>query len=193
MKETAIIGLICVSLLVSAPSGATTVLHQSFPALVQQADTIVVGTVAAMTAEWEATRERPYTFITFTDLDVRKGPASETVTLQMLGGPEPDGNILTLSGVPAFHPGDRFLLFLTGNGPLAVPRVGLGQGAYRVVFDPDRDAAVVYTHTMQPLTALPAKRSGVVFDRLSTPGGASAAPLALAPLLQALAREGPHD
>ena len=125
MTKTAIIGLACVSLLASAPSWGTTVLHQSFPDLVQQADTIVVGTVSAITAEWDATHERPYTFVTFTDLDVRKGPARETLTLQMLGGPDPDGNILKISGVPDFHLGDRFLLFITGNEHIAVPLVGM--------------------------------------------------------------------
>ena len=46
---------------------------------------------------------------------------------------------------------------------------------------------------MQPLTALPAKRSGVVYDSLSTQVDASADPLALDTLLQAIVQEGPHD
>ena len=176
-------------LLVGTPGHATTVLEQSFPDLVQQADTIVVGTVSAIEAEWDATHERPYTFVTFTDLDIRKGPAQDTLTLRFLGGPDPDGNVLTISGVPDFHLGDRLVLFIAGNEHYAVPLVGLWQGLYRVVFDPDRDEDVLYTSAMQPLTELPTHRGGVVYDALSTEVDAAADPLALDTLLQAIAQE----
>lgn len=185
--------LVCL-VLAGSPGHATTVLHQSFPELVQQADTIVVGTVSAIEAEWDATHERPYTFVTFTDLDVRKGSARDTLTLRFLGGPDPDGNILKISGVPDFHLGDRLVLFIAGNEHYAVPLVGMWQGIYRVVFDPDRDEDVLYTHTMQPLTALPAKRGGVVYDQaLTQMSKGSAAPLALDTLLEAINEEVAHD
>ena len=184
--------LLCL-VLVGSPGYATTVLHQSFPDLVQKADTIVVGTVSAIEAEWDVTRERPYTFVTFTDLDVRKGAAGGTLTLRLLGGPDPDGNILTISGVPDFHLGDRLVLFIAGNERYAVPLVGLWQGLYRVVFDPDRNEDVLYTHARQPLTALPAARGGMVYDHLAAPLDATASPLALGTLLQAIEEEADND
>ena len=185
-----VLALLCIT----APSAATTVLQQSFPDLVQKADTIVVGTVSATAAEWDAATERPYTFVTFTDLDIRTGPARDTLTLRFLGGPDPDGNILTISGVPAFHLGDRLVLFIAGNEHYAVPLVGMWQGLYRVVFDPDREEDVLYTSAMQPLTALPATEGGVVYDALSTQVEPTAAdPLALDSLLQAIDQEVAHD
>ena len=186
-----VLALLCIT----APSAATTVLQQSFPDLVQKADTIVVGTVSAIEAEWDAAHERPYTFVTFTDLEIRKGHANqETLTLRFLGGPDPDGNILEIAGVPAFHLGDRLLLFIARNAHVAVPLVGLWQGVYHVVFDPERDEDVVYTHTMQPLTALPAKRGGVVYDHALTQMSATpAVPLALDTVLEAIEQEVQHD
>lgn len=185
-------GLLAV-LLSNASVWATTVLHQSFPDLVQKADTIVVGTVSAIEAEWDAARERPYTFVTFIDLDIRKGSARDTLTLRFLGGPDPDGNILKISGVPDFHLGHRLVLFIAGNEHYAVPLVGMWQGMYRVVFDPERNAEVLYTSTMHPLTTLPAKEGGVVYSPLSTPRDTSADPLALDTLLRAIDQEVAHD
>ena len=173
-----------------APLGhATTVLHQSFANLVEKAEIIAVGTVSAIEAEWDATHERPYTFVTFTDLDVRKGETGETLTLRVLGGSAPDGRRLRLSGVPAFHLGDRFLLFVVGNERRAVPLVGLWQGAYRVVFDAEREEDVVYTHAMQPLTALPSQQrdATVVYDPMVAPLEGDA--LSLTAVLEAVAKE----
>lgn len=184
--------LLCL-LLVGSPGHATTVLHQSFPELVQKADTIVVGTVSTIAAEWDAAAERPYTFVTFSDLDIRKGSAQATLTLRLLGGPDPDGNILTISGVPEFHLGDRLVLFIAGNDHYAVPLVGLWQGLYRVVYDPGRDEDVLYTSARQPLTALPAKQGGVVYDPLSTQVDTERSPLTLDAVLEAIAEEVAHD
>ena len=184
--------LLCL-VLIGSPVSATTVLHQSFPDLVEKADTIVVGTVSAIEAEWNAVHKRPYTVVTFTDLDVRKGTARDTLTLRLLGGPDPDGNILKISGVPDFHLGDRLVLFIAGNEHYAVPLVGMWQGMYRVVFDPERNAEVLYTSTMHPLTALPAKEGGIVYSPLSTPRDTSADPLALDTLLRAIDQEVAHD
>ena len=179
--------LVSVPLLTTA-SWATTVLRQSFPDLVQKADTIAVGTVSAIAAEWDATTQRPYTLVTFTDLDVRKGAAQDTLTLRFLGGPDPDGNILTISGVPQFHLGDRMVLFVVGNNHQAIPLVGLWQGLYRVVFDPDRDEEIMYTHDMRPLATLPQQQGGVVYDHMAHPLGDApvTAPLALDDVLQAI-------
>ena len=195
MVKTAIVGLAFASLfLAAAPGWTTTVLEQSFPDLVQKAETIVVGTVSAIATDWDAATETPYTLVTVTDLDIRKGPARETLTVRLLGGPDPDGTTLQVAGMPSFHLGDRVVLFLAGNDHYAVPLVGLWQGMYRVVYDPNRDADVLYTHARQPLTALPARRDGVVYERHSTRvEEPTADPLALDTLLQAIDQEMAHD
>ena len=142
--------------LIGLPAWATTVLEKSFADLVQEADTIVVGTVSTVEAEWDADSETPFTLVTFTDLDILKGETDpEALTLRFLGGPRPDGTVIQIAGVPQFTVGERRVLFVAGNDHFAVPLVGVWQGVYRVVFDPERDTDTLYTHDMQPLTALP--------------------------------------
>ena len=165
MIKTAIIGLAFASLLATTQGEATTVLQYSFSDLVQQAETVVIGTVSAIEAEWDAARELPYTLVTLTTLDILKGESSQTaLTLRFLGGPNPDGMILQLAGVPDFSIGDRNVLFVTGNNHYAVPLVGLWQGVYQVVYDPERETETLYTHTMQPLTTLPTASGGLLYD-----------------------------
>lgn len=200
MVKTAIIGLTFASLLATVPSRATTVLEQSFPDLVQKADTIVVGTVSAIEAEWDAETKTPFTLVTFTDLDIRKGdPGLTTLTLRFLGGVRPDGTALHLAGVPQFTVGGRNVLFVAGNEQYAVPLVGAWQGVYRVVFDPERDEEVLYSHAMRPLTALPTGRGGVLHDeapadphahQLRQPAGAA---LSLEHLTRAIDQEVTRD
>ncbi len=195
-KTALIIGVACIFLLAGRPGHTTTVLHQSFSDLVQKAETIAVGTVSTIHAEWDAAREIPYTLVTFTDLDIRKGnPHQSTLTLQFVGGPAPDGAILQIAGVPEFHLGDRVVIFAVGNYHRAVPLVGFWQGTYRVVFDAERDEDVLYTHAMQPLTALPDARGGIVYDSATAPldSPSSGTPLALDTVLQAIDQEMRHD
>ena len=188
------ISLVWGILLVSQPGHTTTVLHHSFADLVQNAETIVVGTVSTIHTEWDAASDTPYTLITVTDLDVRKGnPNRMTLTLQFVGGPTPDGTTLQIIGVPEFQLGDRVVLFIAGNTDQAIPLVGIWQGVYRVVFDAERDEDVLYTHAMQPLAALPDDRGGLVYDSMMAPLDAAATPLSLETLLQAIDQEVQHD
>ena len=70
----------------TVPAWATTVLEKDFAALVQEADTIAVGTVSAIEAVLEA--DTPLTLVTFSDLDILKGDTTqEELTVQILGGP----------------------------------------------------------------------------------------------------------
>lgn len=150
--------------LISTPVWATTVLEKNFTDLVQEADTIVVGTVTTIESVIE--QDTPFTRVTFTDLDILKGdPHQEVVTVEMLGGPTPDGLRLQIAGVPEFTLGDRVVVFITGNETQAVPFVGMWQGVYRVMQDPDHGDTMA-THAGRPLTSLPQRQSpdGLVHD-----------------------------
>ena len=172
-----------------AVGGATTVLEKDFTDLVQEADTIAVGTVTAIEAAQE--NGTPVTLVTFSDLDILKGAPDQPLTVEILGGPAPDGRRLQIAGVPAFHLGDRMVVFIVGNETQAVPFVGLWQGVYRVVQNADQ-GDVMADHTGQPLTALPQRQSadGLVYhDQPYTSQPQSAPALSLKTFLDAIEEE----
>ena len=160
--------LVALSLvLLLSPAGATTVLEKTFPALVQDAEMIAVGTVTAIKAEWDAEKKAPFTLVTFSDLTVSKGDTGQAeLTLHFLGGPTPDGMVMQIAGTPQFRLGERAVVFVTGNETNAVPIVGMWQGVYRVVFDSEREIEIVHTHAGQPVTTLPMVQTqgGIVHD-----------------------------
>ena len=105
--------------LLASPAQATSVVAKPFSAVVQESETIAVGTVTAIAAEWDAAHNRPFTLVTFSTLDVLKGAHTEPeLTLRVLGGPHPDGSILQVAGVPQFSLGDRAGRFCDGQRPL---------------------------------------------------------------------------
>src|SRR5262245_26650391 len=82
------------------PAQATTVVEQTFSDLVQNADVIAVGTVTGIQERWDATRQIPFTDVTFSNLTVLKGnPDDSTMTLEFLEGHAPDGTVFSISGV----------------------------------------------------------------------------------------------
>ena len=154
-------------LLLTRLAGATTVLEKTFPALVQDAEVIALGTVTAIESEWDAEKETPFTLVTFSDLEVSKGDTSQTeLTLRFLGGPTPDGLVMQIAGTPQFHLEERAVVFVTGNETQALPLVGLWQGVYRVTFDPKRKIETIANHAGQPVAALPMVQTqgGIVHD-----------------------------
>ena len=141
---------------------ATTVLHRSFPQLVAEAETVAVGTVTAIGTEPGSGDTPPFTLVTFADLEVVKGEAHGALTVRILGGPGQDGTRLTLMGTPTFTLGERVIVFVAGNETHAVPFVGLWQGVYRVLTDPETGEEVVATHTGQPVRTLPEKTANPI-------------------------------
>ena len=157
---------------------ATTVVGKTLDELVAESDTIAVGIVIAIETAQE--QETPVTLVTFSDLDILKGDAHQKeLTVQMLGGPAPDGRRLTIVGAPVFHLGDRVVVFIVGNETQAVPFVGMWQGVYRVVYDTEQDTEVIATHDGRPLTALPSPEPFVHYDDLIPYQAQRRAPLTL--------------
>ena len=196
MVSTLSTGVLAIVLLVAAPGWATTVIQKSFAEVVQESETIAVGTVTAIAAEWDAAHSRPFTLVTFSTLDVLKGAHTEPeLTLRVLGGPHPDGSILQVAGVPQFSIGERAVVFVTGNDHYAVPLVGLWQGVYRVVFDAERGVDTIYTHARQPVTSLPTTTGGILHDEghLSSAVQQPAPAMSLETFTAVIAQEVGHD
>jgi hypothetical protein len=130
--------LLAVAALAAGPicSRATTVVPPEFNELVQGSDFVIRGRVVALRNEvrQQEGREVPFTLI---DVEVKQliaGEAPARVTLQMLGGTTPDGE-LRVEGVPHFTVGDESILFVQGNGRNFFPLTAAAHGLYPVKYD----------------------------------------------------------
>ncbi|PRP96105.1 hypothetical protein [Enhygromyxa salina] len=80
----------------------------------------------------------PFTVITWSVEDGIKGVATgRQYAARFLGGPVPDGKVLTVSEIPVFELGDRDLLFIEGNGERGCPLVGGNQGRVQLLSQGD--------------------------------------------------------
>lgn len=175
----AILVLLATPVLAASVVQANTVVPMSFSEIVDGAEIVASGTVTAVTETWDAERGVPLTEVTFSDLDVVKGDVDgEELTLQLLGGPDPDGFVLELSGMPQFEVGDRAVVFSTGNGLQASPIVGWSQGLYRLFYDPAQDAFTVADHAGRAVVSIESQ-AGYMESRLSTADNDESIPDAL--------------
>ena len=141
----------------------TTAVQHTFPDLVHRAEVIAVGTVTNIQEQWDATRRVPLTYVTFSNLTVLKGAIQEgNLTLEFLGGHNPDGTLLTVHGTPRFFLGEKTVVFCSGNRRDFCPLVGLWQGLLRVEIDPQLGVETVSSHAYVPLIGL---RSDQLLER----------------------------
>jgi hypothetical protein len=134
--------LLMAGVLVASAShaGATSLDRVSIDQLVADAEIIVQGIVQAVeyrnsdaaSAEHVAL---PHTFVTFGIERAFKGSvqSGSSITLRFEGGPDGQGVVLMIPGIPLFDVGDRDILFIRGNGTQSAPLVGWEQGRYRIV------------------------------------------------------------
>lgn len=85
------------------------------PNPIQSVVSVVEGNVAKV---WTAFDPQfgPRTFIMLADMTVHAGSVPPSTTFSQLGGPTPDGGYLSVSELPRFSIGARYILFL-GNRP----------------------------------------------------------------------------
>ena len=129
---------------------------RSFPELVSRAEQIFVGTVSELRNEWDSVANEPFTYVTFSEVEMAKGEASVdgTVTLRFLGGPTPNGLTLYIPESPKFVPGEKVVVFAAGNERDVIPLVGVSQGLLRVKTDPDSGSEVMASASGIPLLGL---------------------------------------
>ncbi|MGE0826151.1 MAG: hypothetical protein AB7G75_17135 [Candidatus Binatia bacterium] len=163
---------------------ATTVIKVTFPDLVAQAEVIAVGTVSEIREQWDAAHEVPLTLVTFTNLTTLKGEPGTSMTLEFLGGPMPNGLIMTIPGVPRFTVGEKTVVFCAGNQRSFCPLVGLWQGLLRVAVNPKQNAETVSDSFRVPIVSI----QGGKFVKLS-PTNTTQPALSLPALLQLIQDE----
>jgi hypothetical protein len=159
----------------AVPAQATTAVEQTFPDLVHRAEVIAVGTVTGVKERWDAARQAPFTDVTFSQLTVLKGAVEgEAMTLEFLGGPTPDGAILSVADAPRFTVGEKTVVFCAGNHRNFYPLVGLWQGRMRVTFDAQRGVETVSDTFHTPIVGM---QNGVLVKALSSGQSSEALPL----------------
>ena len=187
-KATMAIRILLPALGLLIPSGyavATTAPEQSFPDLVHRAEMIVVGTVTGIQEQWDTARQAPFTYVTFSQLTVLKGnPGGDSLTLQFLGGPTPEGTFLAVTEVPHFTVGEKTVVFSAGNHRDFCPLVGIWQGLLRVYFDSQRAVEIVSDNAHRPITGVQNGR----FLKLR-PQGPTQEALPLSTLIQLIQQE----
>ena len=169
LLSLAVPALLAAPALAASRGAGNSVLPMSFSEVVESAEVVAAGTVTAINETWDAEQEAPFTEVTFSNLDVVKGQVGgEELTLHFLGGPDPDGYVLVVSGMPQFEVGDRAVVFSAGNGVQISPLVGWSQGLYRLFYDPGQDAFTVADHVGRAVVAIENHRRVGWESRLST-------------------------
>jgi hypothetical protein len=136
MRRLIPLSLIC-TLLMAGVARSTTVIPPTFESLVSSANTIFVGEVMDVRAEWIATpRGRAIkTYVTFRVEDVWKGGVGAVTQLEFLGGTIGE-TTMEVVGMPTFRLGQRSVLYVSGAVRTASPLVGFYHGRMRVEKDP---------------------------------------------------------
>lgn len=177
---TTLIALFCLSTDVAA----MVVVQRDFADLVRRAEQIVSGTVIDV----GETRidGSPVTLVTVADLTVMKGPAGDSITLEIYGGNDGE-HAIKVPDMPTFAVGERVLLFVAGNGKNVCPLVGVWQGAFRVHFDEASGSDAVISYSGAPIAGVVDGEVRYVGSRGD--GGAAAAALSLDGFRQLIADE----
>jgi hypothetical protein len=126
--------VLVVSLVLSAVAHATTFRERSLDELFRATEIGFYGTVRELSTE---NRDGdPYTLVTFEVARAFRGVpegatgGAQTVQLAFLGGTLPDGQTLSVEGMPGFELGDEVLV-LAYDAPYYSPIVGFSQGLWR--------------------------------------------------------------
>lgn len=126
---------------------STTIIPPSFDALVTGANSIFVGEVMNVRADWEVTPQGRaiVTVVTFRVEDVWKGNLGAVTQLQFMGGEIGDIG-MKVHGMPSFRMGQRDVLFVSREPRKISPLVGLMYGRMRVERDIATRVDRVRTH-----------------------------------------------
>ena len=109
-------------------ASATTFRELSLAQLVDNAELGFLGTVSQTVVEERG--GEPYTEVTFSVARALTGEVGENATLSFYGGALPNGQTVTVEGMPEFTRGDEVLV-LAYDAPYYSPIVGFSQGLWR--------------------------------------------------------------
>ncbi len=141
MKRSMAVAMV-LALAIGGRAQATTVLPMSFEELVHEAVAVVYARVADVRGQWTNDRRAIDSVITLEALRYLKGDLGATVHMRLPGG-EAGGVLNVIPGAPVLRPGEVVVVFLTARGPAIATTLGLGQGIFRVIRDPQTRSLLV--------------------------------------------------
>lgn len=152
-RGTALAGLAALALLVFVAlvpeARALVVAERDFPNLVDDADIILIGRVAALRSEWDPLGTTIFTHATLEDLEVIKGRVGASPwTVRVPGGVVGD-RAQAYPGMPRLKTGRRYVLFVRDGQPRFLPFVGGSQGVFEILHV-DGEDVVEMTQTGSP-------------------------------------------
>jgi hypothetical protein len=142
----------CGILLAASLAEGTTVIPPDFPALVNESDYVVRGSVKSVTSEWrESEGNRSiHTFVTLDVSEVIKGSPPQPLVLEMLGGTVGTAT-MTIEGAPRFAVGQEGIFFVQGNGRNIYPLLGMMHGLYPILKEAGTGREYVARSNKRPL------------------------------------------
>ena len=139
-------------------SHATSFEPVDFDTLTKRADRIFAGTVTAANPTLTV-RGAIVTDFVFAQVEDVKGSAeSATESVRMIGGTL-GTRALAVPGAPTFTIGERYLVFVQGNGRVMFPTLGGPQGIYRIRVNADTKQSEVLDYAGHPVTSLPTRQA----------------------------------
>lgn len=125
------------------PIRGTTIIPIDSRSLIDQSRIIFVGTAVHEEVALTGDRSFPFTLITFKVEESLKGSAAnQELTVAFPGGPLGE-DLVAIEGAPEIAVGEKYLLFLSGNGVSSFPIVGWSQGKMRFARDPLSGAEIL--------------------------------------------------
>jgi hypothetical protein len=137
-----ILAALAVALAFVPAARATVLVPAELGELVRESQAIVHGRVADVTAVWADGRRRIDSLVTIEVREYLKGDLGAQVTIRVPGG-QIGRYRSVMVGAPAFAEGDEVVLLLGARGPSYPYVLGLSQGVFRVVEDPQTRARLV--------------------------------------------------
>jgi hypothetical protein len=119
----------------AAQAGASTVVAMTLEQMSERAESIFVGRVTGMRADWNAERTRIYTHVTLeVDRYLKGGNGSRVTTVRLLGG-SVGPYLAMVPGSPRFETGEEVLLFCAGGGARLLTVLGMSLGKFTITAD----------------------------------------------------------
>lgn len=146
--------LVAALLAAAQPAPATTLIPIDLEGLSDLSDAVFVGTAVHQEVVPSKDGRFPFTFVTFDVERVFKGTVrGRHLTLRLQGGAL-DDEVVVIHGMPRFDTGERYLLFVYGNGVTASPVLGWIQGQYRFAKEPRSGREVLVDWKGAPLRGI---------------------------------------